>query len=168
MQELGRRFSGSAARRGQRIYPDCAGNLRAIAVGAVPFLPVEIVLLPRWFPFHLYKISYWSRTVMVPLLILWTAKARARKPKNIPSENCLNAIPGAKRLFSHALVASGLFLSSIGSVKLYPLYRTDFAAAPSKSGSLDSGTAEWRRRTGRYLSRDDQLPTKRSGCSAIR
>ncbi|MGN6732515.1 MAG: squalene--hopene cyclase, partial [Candidatus Binatia bacterium] len=23
----------------------------------VPFLPVEIVLLPRWFPFHLYKIS---------------------------------------------------------------------------------------------------------------
>src|SRR5678816_4636682 len=34
---------------------------------AVPFLPVEIVLLPRWFPFHLYKISYWSRTVMVPL-----------------------------------------------------------------------------------------------------
>ncbi|MEA3153341.1 MAG: squalene-hopene/tetraprenyl-beta-curcumene cyclase, partial [Betaproteobacteria bacterium] len=34
---------------------------------AVPFMPVEIVLLPRWFPFHLDKVSYWSRTVLVPL-----------------------------------------------------------------------------------------------------
>ena len=34
---------------------------------AVPYIPVEIMLLPRWFPFHLDKVSYWSRTVMVPL-----------------------------------------------------------------------------------------------------
>jgi len=27
----------------------------------VPYIPVEIVLLPRWFPFHLNKVSYWSR-----------------------------------------------------------------------------------------------------------
>ena len=32
----------------------------------VPFIPVEIMLLPKWFPFHLDKVSYWSRTVMVP------------------------------------------------------------------------------------------------------
>ena len=25
----------------------------------VPVMPVEIMLLPRWFPFHLSKISYW-------------------------------------------------------------------------------------------------------------
>ena len=30
---------------------------------AVPVMPVEIMLLPRWFPFHLDKVSYWSRTV---------------------------------------------------------------------------------------------------------
>ena len=30
-------------------------------------MPVEIMLLPRWFPFHLDKVSYWARTVLVPL-----------------------------------------------------------------------------------------------------
>ena len=41
---------------------------------AVPVMPVEIMLLPRWFPFHLDKISYWSRTVIVPLLVLMAKK----------------------------------------------------------------------------------------------
>jgi squalene-hopene/tetraprenyl-beta-curcumene cyclase len=50
---------------------------------AVPFLPVECMLLPRWFPFHLSKVSYWSRTVMVPLFILYTFKAHARNPKQV-------------------------------------------------------------------------------------
>lgn len=50
---------------------------------ATPFLPAECVLLPRWFPFQLSKVSYWSRTVMVPLLILCTLKARARNPHRI-------------------------------------------------------------------------------------
>ena len=49
----------------------------------VPFIPVEIMLLPRWFPFHLSKVSYWSRTVMVPLFILCSLKAKARNPKGI-------------------------------------------------------------------------------------
>ncbi len=35
-----------------------------------PAMPIEIMLLPRWFFFHLHKVSYWSRTVIVPLLIL--------------------------------------------------------------------------------------------------
>jgi len=46
----------------------------------VPFMPAEIMLLPRWFPFHINKISYWSRTVMVPLLILYTLRVQARNP----------------------------------------------------------------------------------------
>lgn len=37
---------------------------------AVPMMPVEIMLLPSWFPFHLSKVSYWARTVIVPLLVL--------------------------------------------------------------------------------------------------
>ncbi|MEE9551695.1 MAG: squalene--hopene cyclase, partial [Gammaproteobacteria bacterium] len=32
---------------------------------ATPFIPAEIILLPKWFPFHISKVSYWSRTVMV-------------------------------------------------------------------------------------------------------
>ncbi len=49
----------------------------------VPVMPVEIMLLPRWFPFHLDKISYWGRTVLVPLLVLMTYKPRARNPKGV-------------------------------------------------------------------------------------
>ncbi|MGH8553158.1 MAG: squalene--hopene cyclase, partial [Methylococcales bacterium] len=47
---------------------------------AVPYIPVEIMLLPRWFPFHLNKVSYWSRIVMVPLFVLCSLKARAANP----------------------------------------------------------------------------------------
>jgi squalene-hopene/tetraprenyl-beta-curcumene cyclase len=50
---------------------------------AVPYIPVEIMLMPRWFPFHLDKVSYWSRTVMVPLFILCTYKPRAKNPRNV-------------------------------------------------------------------------------------
>lgn len=50
---------------------------------AVPTMPVEIMLLPRWFPFHLEKVSYWSRTVIVPLLVLASLKPRARNPRGV-------------------------------------------------------------------------------------
>lgn len=36
-----------------------------------PAMPIEILLLPEWFFFHLSKVSYWSRTVVTPLLILY-------------------------------------------------------------------------------------------------
>jgi squalene-hopene/tetraprenyl-beta-curcumene cyclase len=50
---------------------------------AVPVMPAEIMNLPKWFPFHLDKISYWSRTVLVPLLVLMALKPRARNPRGI-------------------------------------------------------------------------------------
>ncbi len=50
---------------------------------AVPVMPVEIMLLPQWFPFHLDKVSYWSRTVIVPLLVLLALQPRARNPRGV-------------------------------------------------------------------------------------
>jgi squalene-hopene/tetraprenyl-beta-curcumene cyclase len=50
---------------------------------AVPTMPVEIMLLPEWFPFHLSKISYWARTVIVPLLVLQALKPLARNELGI-------------------------------------------------------------------------------------
>ena len=41
------------------------------------------MLLPRWFPFHLDRISYWSRTVLVPLLVLMARRPRARNPRGV-------------------------------------------------------------------------------------
>jgi len=49
----------------------------------VPFIPAEIMFLPKWGPFHLGKISYWSRTVMVPLFILCNLKAKAKNPRGV-------------------------------------------------------------------------------------
>lgn len=49
---------------------------------AVPTMPVEIMLLPKWFPFHLDKVSYWARTVIVPLLVLQTLRPKAVNARN--------------------------------------------------------------------------------------
>ncbi len=48
---------------------------------SVPTMPVELMHLPRWFPFHITKVSYWSRTVMVPLVALAALKPCARNPR---------------------------------------------------------------------------------------
>src|SRR5262245_21171363 len=50
---------------------------------AVPTIPVELILLPRWFPVHLTKMSYWARTVLVPLLVLSALKPVARNPRRV-------------------------------------------------------------------------------------
>jgi len=49
----------------------------------IPVMPVEIMLLPRWFPFHLAKISYWARTVLAPLTVLYALRAVAKNPRRI-------------------------------------------------------------------------------------
>jgi squalene-hopene/tetraprenyl-beta-curcumene cyclase len=36
----------------------------------LPAIPVEMVLLPRWAPFHIYKMSSWSRAMLIPLAII--------------------------------------------------------------------------------------------------
>ncbi len=36
----------------------------------LPTIPVEMVLLPSWAPFHIYKMSSWSRAMLIPLSII--------------------------------------------------------------------------------------------------
>lgn len=40
----------------------------------VPAMPVEMMLLPKWWFFNLSKVSYWSRCVIVPLLIIFAKR----------------------------------------------------------------------------------------------
>ena len=40
----------------------------------VPAMPVEIMYLPKWWFFNLGKVSYWSRCVIVPLLIIFAKR----------------------------------------------------------------------------------------------
>ncbi len=50
---------------------------------ALPTMPVELILLPRWFPIHLSKMSYWARTVIVPLLVLQVKKPIAKNARRV-------------------------------------------------------------------------------------
>ena len=55
----------------------------AASWSSIPTMPVELILLPRWFPVHLSKMSYWARTVIVPLLVLQVKKPVARNPRGV-------------------------------------------------------------------------------------
>ena len=45
---------------------------------SVPVMPPELLLLPKWFPFHIGKISYWARIVLIPLTVVM-----ARRPQPV-------------------------------------------------------------------------------------
>lgn len=49
----------------------------------VPALPPELILLPKWFPFNLYEISYWSRTILVPLAVLYATRPKLAEQMNL-------------------------------------------------------------------------------------
>jgi len=89
---------------------------------AVPFLPVECLLLPHWFPFHISKVSYWSRTVMVPLFVLYTAKAHARNPRQVSIKELFITDPWQETNYfpvHSALNRALLMLDRLG-LKFYP------------------------------------------------
>jgi squalene-hopene/tetraprenyl-beta-curcumene cyclase len=60
-----------------------------------PAVPPELILLPDWFPFTLYKISYWSRAIVVPLAMMWAFKPR----RDVPAHACIDElrVVGARR-----------------------------------------------------------------------
>jgi squalene-hopene/tetraprenyl-beta-curcumene cyclase len=64
---------------------------------AVPVMPLEIMHLPLWFPFHLSKVSYWSRTVIVPLLVLMALRPVARNPRRVAIQELFCMPPSAVR-----------------------------------------------------------------------
>ncbi|CAN7638667.1 squalene--hopene cyclase [Trinickia sp. LjRoot230] len=69
---------------------------------AVPMMPVEITLLPDWFPFHLSKVSYWARTVIVPLLVLNARRPVARNPRGVRIDELFVGSPASARLLPRA------------------------------------------------------------------
>jgi squalene-hopene/tetraprenyl-beta-curcumene cyclase len=64
------------------------------AWAVIPEIPVELMLAPRWLPVHLDKISYWARTVIVPLLVLHALKPVAINRRGVLVDELY--VPGAK------------------------------------------------------------------------
>lgn len=69
----------------------------AVPWDACPVMPVELVLMPDWFPVTMRKVSYWSRTVMTPLLVLMAKKPQARNPRNVRIDELFVTPPGLVR-----------------------------------------------------------------------
>jgi len=80
----------------------------------IPCMPTEIFLAPQWFYFNLYAVSYWSRAVIIPLLII----------------------------FAHRPLCPVSQEQGIGELFLEPLDTVDFAQVPPLH--RDSTFLSWR------------------------
>jgi len=69
----------------------------AVPWAACPVVPVELMLMPAWFPINMRKVSYWSRTVMTPLMVLAAKKPLARNPRNIHVDELFRTPPAQIR-----------------------------------------------------------------------
>ena len=88
----------------------------------VPTVPVELILLPRWFPIHLSKMSYWARTVIVPLLVLAALRPVARNPRGIHvPELFVEGVPVASPRAPHQSAGWSFFFNTLDKVlKIVP------------------------------------------------
>ena len=54
--------------------------LGIIPYSLCPAVPPEMILLPLWAPFNIYEMSSWSRTIVVPLSLLWACQPKTTLP----------------------------------------------------------------------------------------
>jgi squalene-hopene/tetraprenyl-beta-curcumene cyclase len=80
----------------------------------VPTVPVELILLPRWFPIHLSKMSYWARTVIVPLLVLAAKRPLAKNPRGVHvPELFVAGVPAASPRAPHQSAGWSAFFGAL-------------------------------------------------------
>ena len=58
-------------------------------------MPIELMIAPRWFPINIWRVSYWSRTVVIPLLVLMHLRPQARNRSGIGVPELFTEPPGA-------------------------------------------------------------------------
>jgi squalene-hopene/tetraprenyl-beta-curcumene cyclase len=64
----------------------------------IPTMPPEIIMLPKWFPITLVRMSYWARTVIVPLLVLMSEKPRAVNARGVHIPELFEGVTPARRV----------------------------------------------------------------------
>ena len=96
-------------------------------------MPIELMLLPRWFPFHIDKVSYWSRTVLVPLLVVMAQRPRAHNPFGVTvRELFLEPPEEAAQMIAKAMVKHPKKVAT----KLGNFGELLYAVAPKASDSI--------------------------------
>ncbi|MBN8599507.1 MAG: squalene--hopene cyclase [Planctomycetes bacterium] len=48
-----------------------------------PAVPPEAIFLPAWFPINIYRISAWSRTMLIPLALVWAFRPTKELPEHL-------------------------------------------------------------------------------------
>ena len=109
---------------------------------ATPFIPAEVILLPKWFPFHISKVSYWSRTVMVPLFVLCTLKPLAKNPRGIDIRELFTTPPEDEQHYfrvTTSLSRAFLILDHMGRLieKLVPQFVRNISIRKCEQWFLD-------------------------------
>lgn len=113
---------------------------------SVPVTPVEIMFLPRLFPIHLSRISYWGRTVVVPLLVLHALKPLARNPRQVGiAELFLQPPLGVKHLH-RADHQSPVWFSLFALVDAVLRRLEPFSPRPLRQRAIDKAVAFVRER----------------------
>ena len=110
--------------------------LGQIPYSACPAVPPEMILLPDWFPVSLHRVSAWSRTMIVPLSLIWSFKpVRQLRPSQgigelfaeLPDPNAVPAI-GANDAWSRFFRGLDWCLKAAEAVGLRPLRSRAVAA----------------------------------------
>ena len=63
-----------------KFYLACLGQ---VSWRAVPAIPPELIFLPKWFYFHLTKVSAWTRTMILPLSLVVTLRPQREVPTEL-------------------------------------------------------------------------------------
>jgi len=101
-----------------------------------PAVPPELVLLPDWVPFNIYRISSWSRGIVVPLSVIWAKKPycpvpeHARIPElHVPRREMAPIRRSAKeKIWRAVFTAIDVVLRGIEVAGIRPLRRAALAA----------------------------------------
>ena len=74
--------------------------LGLIPYSVCPAVPPEMILLPKWAPFNIYEMSAWSRTIIVPLSLLWACQPATKLPAEQQIDELLNGAHFGNRIIS--------------------------------------------------------------------
>jgi squalene-hopene/tetraprenyl-beta-curcumene cyclase len=115
----------------------------------VPTVPPELILLPRWFPVHLSKMSYWARTVIVPLLVLCAKRPLAKNPRGVHvPELFVDGVPAASPRAPHQSAGWSAFFGALDRV---------LKAVPWPKGARERAIEKCRAWTTERLNGEDGL-----------
>lgn len=100
------------------------------ALGQIPYshcpsVAPELMLLPKWCPINIYKMSAWTRTIVVPLSIFYAHQPVVELPKNLGIEELYRVpptpgnLPAVCRIQGRLLSWSNFFRIVDRGLKIY-------------------------------------------------